>query len=327
MVHDESLTAAYRAQERLFVLCRPYSVGRFLAPFWSVAVVQQQCVVLFQVVWRQVLAGRLGHIHLNPVLRQKLLEICGGRLPIVSVVAGYDEQLDRRRLGILSRRAVQDGKRGDHDGDANGEATVHRNQLQLKTLDSLQREWQRSRAIRNQHINLAYSCTISSVPISKTPGSSNNWNRRLTREIIPRKETMKTTLAFLVLVSVAQAQNLTSNVPYASPAHERQVLDIYTPEGAKNLPVVFWIHGGGWQTGDKTSIQIKPRIFAEHGFVFVSTNYRLLPTVEMGDLIRDVAKSLGWVHKNIANHGGDPKQIFVMGHSAGAQLAALICID
>jgi len=138
---------------------------------------------------------------------------------------------------------------------------------------------------------------------------------------------MKTTLAFLLLVSVAQAQNLTSNIPYADLAHERQVLDIYAPDDAKNLPVVFWIHGGGWQTGDKTSVQIKPRVFAEHGFVFVSTNYRLWPQVEMGELIRDIAKSLGWAHQNIAKYGGDPRRIFVMGHSAGAQLAALLCID
>jgi acetyl esterase/lipase len=138
---------------------------------------------------------------------------------------------------------------------------------------------------------------------------------------------MRTMLAFLLLVPVVQAQNLTSDIPYADPAHERQVLDIYAPDGANDLPVVFWIHGGGWQTGDKTSVQIKPRVFAERGFVFVSTNYRLLPHVEMGVLIRDVAKSLGWVYKNIAGYGGDPKRIFVMGHSAGAQLAALLCID
>ncbi|HUG18852.1 MAG TPA: alpha/beta hydrolase, partial [Planctomycetaceae bacterium] len=138
---------------------------------------------------------------------------------------------------------------------------------------------------------------------------------------------MKTALAILLCASVAHAQNLKSDIPYADPAHERQVLDIYTPDDAKNLPVVFWIHGGGWQTGDKTSVQLKPRVFTERGYVFVSTNYRLLPHVEMDVLTRDVAMSLGWVHKNIAKHGGDPKRIFVMGHSAGAQLAALICID
>ena len=147
------------------------------------------------------------------------------------------------------------------------------------------------------------------------------------RKLVPKRKIMKTVFVFLLLVSVVQAQNLLSNIPYADPAHERQVLDIYAPDDAENLPVVFWIHGGGWQTGDKTSVQIKPRVFAQRGFVFVSTNYRLLPHVEMGVLIRDVAKSLGWVHRNIAGHGGDPRRIFVMGHSAGAQLAALLCID
>jgi len=134
-------------------------------------------------------------------------------------------------------------------------------------------------------------------------------------------------LSFLLLVSVTRAQNLTSDIPYADPAHERQVLDVHAPDGAENLPVVFWIHGGGWQAGDKTDVQIKPRVFAERGFVFVSANYRLLPHVEMEVLIRDVAKALGWVHKHIAGYGGDPTRIFVMGHSAGAQLAALLCID
>ncbi len=134
-------------------------------------------------------------------------------------------------------------------------------------------------------------------------------------------------LVVLALVSETQAQNVKRDVPYADPAHERQVLDVYSPAGAKNLPVVFWIHGGGWQAGDKSSVQLKPQVFVEKGFVFVSTNYRLLPNVEMETIFRDVAKSLGWVHKHIAEHGGDPKRILVMGHSAGAQLAALLCTD
>jgi acetyl esterase/lipase len=138
---------------------------------------------------------------------------------------------------------------------------------------------------------------------------------------------MRTALALLLLASAAHGQTLKADVPYADPADPRQVLDIFSPDNAKDLPVVFWIHGGGWQTGDKSDVQIKPRVFCERGFVFVSTNYRLWPKVEMGVLIRDVAKAAGWVHRNIAKYGGDPKRIFVMGHSAGAQLAALLCID
>ena len=130
-----------------------------------------------------------------------------------------------------------------------------------------------------------------------------------------------------VFLSEAKAQDAKRNIPYADPAHERQVLDVYSPRDAKNLPVVFWIHGGGWQTGDKTSVQLKPKVFVDKGFVFVSTNYRLLPSVDMATIVRDNAKSIRWVHEHIAEHGGDPKRLFVMGHSAGAQLAALICTD
>lgn len=135
------------------------------------------------------------------------------------------------------------------------------------------------------------------------------------------------TLVLLVSLASASAQTVTRNVPYSDSGHERHVLDIHAPAGARDLPVVFWIHGGGWVTGDKSSVQQKPAAFNARGFVFVSTNYRLLPAVDMATLVRDVAKSLGWVHANIARHGGDPARIFVMGHSAGAQLAALLCTD
>jgi arylformamidase len=126
-------------------------------------------------------------------------------------------------------------------------------------------------------------------------------------------------LGVLVLVAGtrAQAQEVQRGVRYADKADERQVLDVYAPKGARGLPVVFWIHGGGWQTGDKKDVQLKPQALNDKGFVFVSTNYRLLPAVDMGTIVRDVARAVGWTHKHIADHGGDPKRLFVMGHSAG----------
>jgi arylformamidase len=138
-------------------------------------------------------------------------------------------------------------------------------------------------------------------------------------------------LLYLVLISVAwvsdaQAQSATRDIRYAT-AHQRQVLDVYAPPGAKNLPVVFWIHGGGWQSGDKTMVALKPKAFTEAGFIFVSINHRLLPTAEMGAITKDVGNALGWVHKNIAEYGGDPARLLVMGHSSGGQLAALMCTD
>jgi arylformamidase len=123
------------------------------------------------------------------------------------------------------------------------------------------------------------------------------------------------------------AEQVRRDIAYTTPAQERQVLDVSAPAGATGLPVVFWIHGGGWQGGDKADVQLKPRAFMDRGFVFVSTNYRLLPQVDMGTIVRDVARSIRWVHDHIAEYGGDPTRLLVMGHSAGAQLAALVCTD
>ncbi|MBM3788436.1 MAG: alpha/beta hydrolase [Acidobacteria bacterium] len=136
------------------------------------------------------------------------------------------------------------------------------------------------------------------------------------------------TIPFL-FASGATAQKLAPNIPYAETGHGRHVLDVYTPEkpAGTSLPVLFWIHGGGWQAGDKGDVGSKPKVLTERGFVFVSTNYRLLPEVEMADLMGDAARSLGWVHRNIARYGGDPARIFVGGHSAGAQMAALLAAD
>lgn len=149
---------------------------------------------------------------------------------------------------------------------------------------------------------------------------------------------MKTPLALSALLALgiagsgidAFSQVLESDIPYVEEGHERQVLDVYVPEKASDggkLPVMFWIHGGGWQVGDKSDVALKPKVLTERGFVFVSTNYRLLPDVTMDVLIRDCALALGWVHRHIAEHGGDPDRVFVGGHSAGAQLAAILCTD
>src|SRR2546429_4178327 len=113
------------------------------------------------------------------------------------------------------------------------------------------------------------------------------------------------TLALAQPQTAASAQaklNVKRDIPYAEPADSRQKLDIYAPEGAKNLPVVFWIHGGGWQTGDKSDGPLKPQAVVERGFVFVSTGYRLLPNVDIGTIFRAIAKPLPLVHYHLPPH-------------------------
>jgi arylformamidase len=115
---------------------------------------------------------------------------------------------------------------------------------------------------------------------------------------------------------------------YADTKNQRQTLDVYAPNQGKGLPVVVWIHGGGWQAGDKKEVHHKPQAFADKGFVFVSINYRLLPDkVTIKQMAEDVAKAIRWVHDHAKDCGGDPDTMIVMGHSAGAQLAALVCTD
>jgi acetyl esterase/lipase len=140
---------------------------------------------------------------------------------------------------------------------------------------------------------------------------------------------MRTLLAVLILSSAVHAAEpkVRRDVGYAEPAKQRQTLDVYAPQDGKNLPVVVWIHGGGWQRGDKAEVQKKPQGFVDKGFVFVSVNYRLLPEVTIKQMAGDVAKAIRWVHDHAKDFGGDPNTLLVAGHSAGAQLAALVCTD
>lgn len=133
---------------------------------------------------------------------------------------------------------------------------------------------------------------------------------------------------FIFPVAPAQTiKRMERDVAYAEPKNERQLLDVYTPGTGSNLPVAVWVHGGGWMRGSKEEVHLKPAAFVEKGFAFVPVNYRFVPHATMDTIVRDVAKSVGWVHTNISRYGGDPKRIFLMGHSAGAQLAALLCAD
>ena len=106
--------------------------------------------------------------------------------------------------------------------------------------------------------------------------------------------------------------------------HPAQQLDIYHPKKTKDAPVMVYIHGGGWRRGDKDRVGEKAVFFNSKGWVFISANYRLLPEGRHPNNVDDVAKAIAWTHDNIKKYGGDPEEIFIMGHSAGAHLAALV---
>ncbi|HJW54751.1 MAG TPA: alpha/beta hydrolase fold domain-containing protein [Burkholderiaceae bacterium] len=115
------------------------------------------------------------------------------------------------------------------------------------------------------------------------------------------------------------------DVAYGS--DELQRFDVYGPAQAKSAPVIFMVHGGGWARGDKamrTVIENKVAHWVPKGFVVISTNYRMLPKTRPIDQAKDVAQAMAAAQGKAADWGGDRARFILMGHSAGAHLAALL---
>lgn len=104
----------------------------------------------------------------------------------------------------------------------------------------------------------------------------------------------------------------------------RHKLDLYLPRGQKDYPVLFFVHGGAWVSGNKNLYEPLGKMFAKNGIGCVVINYRLTPAVQHPGHIEDVARAFAWTHQNIAKYGGRPDRIFVCGHSAGGHLVALL---
>ena len=100
-------------------------------------------------------------------------------------------------------------------------------------------------------------------------------------------------------------------------------LDVYTVAANKDAPVLVYVHGGAWAAGSRTAVHDKHSHFTDLGYVFVSVDYRLVPDASVIEQLGDIDAALGWVHKNIAGFGGDPANLHLMGHSAGAHLVAM----
>lgn len=139
---------------------------------------------------------------------------------------------------------------------------------------------------------------------------------------------------------------MAANVPAAFGAHRRHGniaygtepqhrLDVYVPEpksGTESAPpagrplVVFW-HGGRWSFGDKADYRFVGAALAELGCVAVLPNYRLYPEVKMPGFMDDAARAARWAAQHAAEYAADSNRLFLMGHSAGAHLAALVTLD
>lgn len=132
------------------------------------------------------------------------------------------------------------------------------------------------------------------------------------------------------------AAQIVREVPYwddpAADARKHR-LDLFLPTGT-GWPVLVFIHGGGWTSGDK-GLRVGGadiygnigRFYASRGIGVAVVNYRLQPGVRWPEQLSDVARAVAWVHANVARYGGDPGTIILGGHSAGGQLAARLALD
>ncbi|WP_332119219.1 alpha/beta hydrolase [Azorhizobium caulinodans] len=107
-------------------------------------------------------------------------------------------------------------------------------------------------------------------------------------------------------------------------ASEAETLDIFAPEGAKDLPVMVFIHGGAWRGLQKEDASAPAPTFIQNGCLYVALNFANIPAVTLPEMAAQCRRALLWLHANVARFGGDPERIFVSGHSSGGHLCAVM---
>lgn len=117
--------------------------------------------------------------------------------------------------------------------------------------------------------------------------------------------------------------HITKNIQYC----ETQSLDVYQPESGSGYPVLLYIYGGSWMSGNKELYAPAAQLLMPHGMVLVMPNYTLHPQAHYQQQVQEVAASIAWTLENAERFGGDPKRIIVCGHSAGGHLSSLALLD
>ncbi|MHB1057737.1 MAG: alpha/beta hydrolase [Rhodanobacter sp.] len=110
------------------------------------------------------------------------------------------------------------------------------------------------------------------------------------------------------------------------PAH-KLALDVYRPRDSRHAPVVVFFYGGSWKSGKRQWYRWAGEALARQGLMVVIPDYRLWPAVRLDGFMQDAARAVAWTHAHAGEYGGDPAALFVMGHSAGAHIGALLATD
>lgn len=131
-----------------------------------------------------------------------------------------------------------------------------------------------------------------------------------------------------VLNALTPSNTFTKTAAIAYGDDSRQKLDVYRPAPASsNAPVVVFFYGGSWNSGSRDDYGFVGEALASRGIVVVIADYRLYPQVRYPAFLQDGARAVAWTHQHIADYGGDPQQLYLMGHSSGAYNAAMLALD
>ncbi|RON45632.1 esterase [Pseudomonas frederiksbergensis] len=118
----------------------------------------------------------------------------------------------------------------------------------------------------------------------------------------------------------------TEGIAYGS--DPRQQLDVYVPRHpVENAPVVVFFYGGSWNSGSRSDYSFVGEALASRGIVAVLADYRLYPQVRYPLFLEDGANAVAWTHEHIRQFSGDPKRLYLMGHSSGAYNVAMLALD
>lgn len=131
----------------------------------------------------------------------------------------------------------------------------------------------------------------------------------------------------MLLNRFAPTRHLKIELGVVYAAGSRHQLDIYSPKQAGSAPVVVFFYGGGWEEGDRDYYRFAAAALANMGVVVVVPDYRVYPQTVFPGFVEDGALAVRWTFDRIAEHGGNPRRIFLMGHSAGAHIAAMLAFD
>ncbi|MFD0739937.1 alpha/beta hydrolase [Lysobacter koreensis] len=106
-------------------------------------------------------------------------------------------------------------------------------------------------------------------------------------------------------------------------------LDVYRPQGGSTgtVPTVLFFYGGGWQRGEREQYRFVGRRLAQQGVLAIVADYRTFPHAGFPAFVDDAARAVAWARQHAADYRGDPRRLYIAGHSAGAQIAALLGTD